>query len=162
MIQIDLEEYINIDYVYCLTYHGIDIQEQDTRDTSNMFECKLNQPQRCSQEILDLANFYLLHHKNPYTIIQKQYSFKSSFSSGIIPLWIELENTDQFASVPQFIDSDDVLVLCKKDDPDIIKRCCHENNWSFHDDEDLRGIESTVIVLYVGNVCKTITQLDYR
>ena len=155
-----IEDKIVIEKLAVITFND----EVNTRfiDTSNMFECKLNQPQRCSQEILDLANFYLLHHKNPYTIIQKQYSFKSSFSSGIIPLWIELENTDKFASVPQFIDSDDVLVLCKKDDPDIIKRCCHENNWSFHDDEDLRGIESTVIVLYVGNVCKTITQLDYR
>ena len=155
----------NIDYIYCLTYRGIDNthepQEQNPNDRSNLFECKLNQPQRCSQEILDLANFYLMHHHNHGdTIIQKQYSFNSSFSTGIIPLWIELESADQFASVSQFIDCDDVIVLCGKDETDIIRRYCQENNWSIHED-DLRGTEATVIVLYVGiggigNSCMTI------
>ena len=103
MIRINKEDYTNIYYIYCLTYGGLDIM-QDTLDNGNVFECKLNQPQRCSQEILDFANFYQMHHHNHGdTIIQKQYSSKSSFSTGIIPLWIELENLDQFSIVSQFI-----------------------------------------------------------
>ena len=165
MIQINLEEDTdipNIDYVYCLTYRGIDntqeSQEQNPRDTGNPFECKLNQPQRCSQEILELANFYQMHHHNHGdTIIHKQYSYESSFSTGMIPLWIELENADQFTILSKFIIGDDVLVLYNEDGCDKIENTCQENNWNcVRYTSVARGSEAKAIVIYVGfeNKCE--------
>ena len=165
MIRINLEgleKHINIDYIYCLTYRGIDIipDTQDSRDTSNAFECKLNQPMRCSHEILEFANFYQMHHHNHGKVmIQKQHICKSPFSTGNIPLWIELEKSDQFSTLAQFIDcdEDDVLVLCTDEsghELDKIKHFCMENNWNFEKHAgNVRGAEANVIVLYVGCYC---------
>ena len=68
LIRINIEDYTNIDYIYCLTYRGIDTMK-DTLGQGDVFECKLYQPQRCSQEILDFANFYQMHHHSHGNVI---------------------------------------------------------------------------------------------
>ena len=152
MIRINIEDYTNIDYIYCLTYRGIDTMK-DALGQGDVFECKLYQPQRCSQEILDFANFYQMHHhSHGNVIIHKHTADKSAFSFDL-PLWVELENSDQLTSLSEVLTCDDVLVLCDEDELDKIESSCQQNNWNFTSSNgNLRGTEAKVVVLYVNQV----------
>ena len=56
-------------------------------------ECNLDQRQRSSQEILDLADYLLMHSADCIPV--RRYSCHNSFCSDI-PLWIEITDPEVF------------------------------------------------------------------
>ena len=87
-----VEMYQNVDYIYCLSciFHdsvGTNFQRIEVNDTT--VTCNLEQRQRSSQQILDLAD-YLNMHSDTYKPMRR-WDSPESFSSHV-PLWIVLAN----------------------------------------------------------------------
>ena len=113
MCQVNLEEDKNVDYIYCLTYTDHDAVQTNFKPlevTETTISCNLDQRQRSSQQILDLAD-YLHMHSDTLDMPIRRWNYGKSFSSDI-PLWVELTNPNSFFD--QFKDrfeSDDVLLI---------------------------------------------------
>jgi len=96
MCKVDLEDNQNVDYIYCLQYSdlfAVKANFQPIEVTDSTVSCNLNQRQRSSQEILDLAD-YLWMHQSKY-LPTLRWTFENSFTSDI-PVWLELCNPNSF------------------------------------------------------------------
>ena len=85
-----------MDYIYCLSYDNLDAVQtncQPLEVTDTIISCNLEQRQRSSQQILDLADYLKMHHSGSVPI--RRWNTGESFSSDI-PLWIELSNPNAF------------------------------------------------------------------
>ena len=81
MCKMNLEEYQNVDYIYCLKYQDPDAVQDNCQAlevTETTVECNLEIRQRSSQELLDLAD-YLWRHCG---YLQKVSQPTSSFHYG--------------------------------------------------------------------------------
>ena len=143
----------SIDYIYCLRYLDIDSVKNNstalgvTTDTTTV-ECNLSQRQRCSQQILDLAD-YLQMHSSSYVL--RKYDSMNSFSSDT-PLWIELSDPKAFFLYFKDFDSENVMlfwdILKKPFNFKDIEDFCHEKEWRCSADENVKGSEASVTILY--------------
>ena len=75
MCKVNLEEYQRVDYIYCLQYHdkqAVKTNFQPLEVTDTTISCNLEQRQRSSQQILDLADYLHMHKSySPYTIYSR-------------------------------------------------------------------------------------------
>ena len=149
MREVDLEDCQNVDYIFCLRYRYFsyfDDYLQPLEVTDTTISCNLEQRQRSSQEILDLADYLLMH--SSYIPIRRWDSPKS-FSSGI-PLWFEFYNCFQFIDYfKDKFESDDVMLI--HHDPsnlNDIKEFCTEQKWRCAKNWNVRGSEASVTILY--------------
>ena len=152
MYKVSLEEVRGVDYIYCLSYHAYDAVRGNflpLEVTNTTVECNLDQRQRSSQQILDLADFIQMHLS--YQPIRK-YKSSSSFSSDI-PLWVELANPKSiFGYFEAMFESNDVMVIWddynKPSNFNDIKEFCGQKNWRFTERLDITGSEASVTILY--------------
>ena len=149
MCQVNLEEDKNVDYTYCLQYLDDDAVQtnfQPLEVTETTISCNLEQRQRSSQQILDLAD-YLWMHSGEWKI--RRWNSPSSFSYDI-PLWVELSNPklcfDYFKD--KFV-SDDVMLIHKNpSNLNEIEEFCREKHWRCTNYLYVRGSEASVTILY--------------
>ena len=154
MCKMNLEEYQNVDYIYCLRYGDSEAVQDNCQAlevTETTVECNLEIRQRSSQEILDLAD-YLQMHYDPYDPIRKNSS--KSFSTKILPLWIELADPNSIFGYLQDKSSDwnDVMLMWdynnKPSNLVELEELCIDKKWRYTEDVNVRGSEASVTILY--------------
>ena len=150
MCQVNLKENLDVDYIYCLSYvysKALQTNSQSLEVTETTISCRLEQRQRSSQQILDLADYLQMHSGN-YAL--RTWNSPSSFSSEILPLWVEHSNlTSLFDYVKGKSESDDVMLIYE--DPsnlDEIEEFCREQHWRCTGFDNVRGSEASVTILY--------------
>ena len=152
MCQLDSEDDLKVDYVYSLDYsdaYSVPKAQKTVKVTETRVECHLDQRQRSSQEILDLAD-YLWMHSNAFP--QRRYPSRMSFSSDI-PLWIELANSDLFFDYFRDKMSNDVMLIWDDQNPpsnlvEIEKFCRKRKRVSSIGSKNVRGSEAQITILY--------------
>ena len=147
MCKVNSEDHQNVDYIYCLRYDGLDAIQtncQPLEVTDTTICCNLEQRQRSSQQILDLAD-YLYMHSNYYPI--RRWNSGKSFSSEI-PLWVQLSNPKSFFDYfKDKFESDDVMLVYYNPRNDI-KEFCAEQKWRCAGRLHVDGSEANVTILY--------------
>ena len=122
MCKVNSEDHQNVDYIYCLPYFdkfaveslayfdydAVETNCQPLEVTDTTISCNLEQRQRSSQQILDLADYLRMHsYYNPI----RRWNSGKSFSSEI-PLWVELSNPKSFFDYfKDKFKSDDVMLI---------------------------------------------------
>ena len=153
MCKANLDENQKVDYIYCLRYldeSAVLTNSQPLEVTDTKICCNLEQRQRSSQQILDLADHLQLHQSYYYPI--RRWNSGKSFSSDI-PLWIELSNPKAFFDYfKDKFESDDVmLILGDENEPsnlNEIEEFCNAQNWRCTEEGNVRGSEASVTILY--------------
>ena len=114
----------------------------------------MEQRQRSSQQILDLAD-YLLIHSNAEII--GRYNFTDSFPSDDIPLWLELSDPRGFRFYFENSEFENVMLFWSTFNTpsnfEDIKEFCRGKTekgkkWEWSTDKNIRGSEATVTILY--------------
>ena len=150
MCKVDLEDNQNVDYIYCLQYSdlfAVKANFQPIEVTDSTVSCNLNQRQRSSQEILDLAD-YLWMHQSKY-LPTLRWNFENSFTSDI-PVWLKLCNPNSFFDYfkDKFVDDDVVLIHNGPHNLNGIKEFCREQKWRCTSRKYVVGSEASVTILY--------------
>ena len=113
MCKVNSEDHQNVDYIYCLAYDdyiAVETNCQPLEVTDTAICCNLEQRQRSSQQILDLADYLWMHQSDYYPI--RRWNSPSSFSSEILPLWVEHSHPKSFFDyVKDKFESDDVMLI---------------------------------------------------
>ena len=139
-----------MDYIYCIDYYdktAVQTNFQPLEVTNTTISCNLDQRQRSSQQILDLADYLKMHSsKGPIP----DWNSPTSFSSDI-PLWVELANPKSFCDY--FIDkfeSNDVMLIYYQNSANLndIKQFCKAKKWRCTGDGNVTGSEASVVILY--------------
>ena len=148
----------NTDYIFSVRYADIDPKTASKgciKVKDDSVECNLDQRQRSSQEILYLLDYCKMHvGETP----MKHFVFKPSFTSGNVPLWIQMESIccDCFIGFTKFFDENfpdfkDVILVApyKSLHHETILEYCREKKWEyfFYSDNDLKGAEASVVIL---------------
>ena len=154
--KVSLEENQNVDYIYSLRYGVLDAVQANFKPlevTETTVECNLNQRQRSSQQILDLADYLLMHYAlylcgHP---LIRRYESSKSFTSDI-PLWIELTNPNSLLEYFDKFESNDIMVIWDNyNEPsnlNDIEGFCLQQNWRCTERNNVRGSEASVTILY--------------
>ena len=152
MYKVNLKVNQSVDYIYCLQYHDDDAVQTNSKPlevTDTTISCNLEQRQRSSQQILDLAD-YLNIHSNNHVI--RNWKYGKSFSSDI-PLWVEL--SDPMSFFDYFKDkfaSDDVMLIwdqyCVPSNLNDVEEFCREQKWRCTKAGNVKGSEASIIILY--------------
>ena len=147
MFKVSLEGDPSVDYIYCLDYIDVKAVQNSFHPievTDTTVSCNLDQRQRSSQQILDLAD-YLNMHSNYF--LMRRYDDSKSFSSEI-PLWIEIANPKSFFECFKFA-SDDVMVIHQRpSNINAIEEFCRLQKWRCTSKINARGSEASVTILY--------------
>ena len=152
MCQVNLKENLDVDYIYCLRYvnsKAVQTNCQPLEVTETSISCNLEQRQRSSQQILDLADYLWMHHQSIFPPIRR-WNSPSSFSSEILPLWVEHSHPKSFFDyVKDKFESDDVMLIYDyPSNLDEIKEFCKEQKWRCTEFMNVRGSEASVTILY--------------
>ena len=117
--------------------------------TETSISCNLGQRQRSSQQILDLADYLQMHKPQNYLPVRR-WNSPSSFSSEILPLWVEHSHPKSFFDyVKDKFESDDVMLIYDyPSNLDEIEDFCKEQKWRCTHWGDVRGSEASVTILY--------------
>ena len=155
MCKMNLEDYQNVDYIYCLRYwdeNAVQDNCQALEVTETTVNCNLELRQRSSQEILDLADYLWMHHYHNNYLIRKNSS--KSFSAKILPLWIELADPNSIFGYLQDKSSDwnDVILMWNKykmpSNLVELEKFCNDKKWRFTPRWNVHGTEASVTILY--------------
>ena len=149
MCQVNLEEDKNVDYIYCLQYRDINAVQTNFKPlevTETTISCNLDQRQRSSQQILDLADYLLMHSGD---LPNRRWNSPSSFSSEI-PLWVEHSNQKSFFDYfkDKFVSDDVMLIHHNPSNLNEIEEFCREKHWRCTSKRNVRGSEASVTILF--------------
>ena len=152
MCKVNSKDHKNVDYIYCLTYrdsNAVQPNFQPLEVTDTKISCNLEQRQRSSQQILDLADYLQMH----YSFLIRRWNSGKSFSSDF-PLWVELSNPICFFDYfKDMFESDDVMLIWRRrwnmpSNFDDIEEFCRVQKWRCIDWGNVRGSEASVTILY--------------
>ena len=151
MCKVNLNENQKVDYMYCLQYNDEKAVQPNSKPlevTDTTISCNLEQRQRSSQQILDLADYLNMHYSYPI----RRWNAGKSFSSDI-PLWVELCNPKSFFDYfKEKFESDDVMLIWddynKPSNLNEIEEFCTEKKWRCTERGNVRGSEASVTILY--------------
>ena len=154
MCKVNAENHQKVDYIYCLSYRddfAVQTNAKPLEVTDTTISCNLEQRQRSSQQILDLAD-YLNIHSSPFPI--RRWNSGKSFSSEI-PLWVQLSNPKAFFDYfKEKFESDDVILMREKkgekkpSNLSDIKEFCTIQKWRCTSECKVTGSEASVTILY--------------
>ena len=151
--QVNLKENLDVDYIYCLRYndaYAVQVNSQLLEVTETTISCNLEQRQRSSQQILDLADYLQMHQSDYHPI--RRWDSPKSFSSDI-PMWIALSHPNSFFDFfKDKFESDDVMLiwqsLNKPSNLNEIEEFCWEQKWRCTESGNVKGSEAFVTILY--------------
>ena len=135
-----------------------DVMEQEgVQQFENAVFCHLRQSFRCSQELLELT-YYFLIHSPPEDELYKQKSFiHLPYSSpGKKPLWLEVPSLEAFIyytnTNQDLKDSNDVMVVYEPDNiKDVIETLteyCSGREWKICPSNSVMGSEAQIVIIY--------------
>ena len=150
--KVNLEDHQKVDYIYCLSYQDSDAVQTNAQNlevTDTTISCNLEQRQRSSQQILDLADYLQMHSKE-FPI--RRWNSAKSFSSEI-PLWVQLSKPKYFFDyIKDKFEYDDVMLiwqsLNKPSNLNDLEEFCREQKWRCTESGNVRGSEASVTILY--------------
>ena len=147
--KVNLDENQRVDYIYSLRYldsEAVQPNSQPLEVTDTTISCNLEQRQRSSQQILDLADYLYMH--SDWSPIRRWNSGKS-FSSDI-PLWVELSNPKAFFDYfkDKFETDDVMLIYYKPSNLNEFEEFCKDQKWRCTSDVNVIGSEASVTILY--------------
>ena len=153
MCKVYSEDNPKVDYIYCLRYidsKAVQTNAQPLEVTDTTICCNLEQRQRSSQQILDLADYLQIHYY--YSAPIRRWNSGKSFSSEI-PLWVQLSNPKSFFDYfKDKYESDDVMLIWDNwNNPsnlNDIEEFCREQKWRCTKDRNVTGSEASVTILY--------------
>ena len=151
MCKVNSKDHQKVDYIYCLKYNddkAVQTNAKALEVTDSAITCNLEQRQRSSQQILDLADYLQMHYSYPI----RRWNSGKSFSSDI-PLWVQLSNPKSlFDYFKDKFDSDDVMLIWDDDNKPSnlkgIEEFCRKQKWRCTEDLYVRGSEASVTILY--------------
>ena len=151
-VSLEEDRNVNVDYIHCIRYDSdryVRTNFKPLEVTETSIECNLDQKQRSSQQILDLADYFQQHQRYRQPIIHKS---SSSFTSDT-PLWIEFTNPYVFFDyLKAKFESNDVMVIWdpnnKPSNFNDIEEFCLQQNWRCTESFNVRGSEASVTILY--------------
>ena len=140
-----------MDYIYCLSYDNLDAVQtncQPLEVTDTIISCNLEQRQRSSQQILDLADYLRMQASFPI----RRWNSGKSFSSDI-PLWIQLTTPKSFFDYfkDKFKSNDIMLIWHDQNEPsnlNDIETFCRVQKWRCTSRLNVTGSEASVTILY--------------
>ena len=139
-----------MDYIFCIDYYdekAVQPNFHPLEVTDTTISCNLDQRQRCSQQILDLADYLQLQaYEGPI----RRWNSQKSFTSDI-PLWVELVNPKSFCDYfKDKFEFDDVMLIHNYQTSILndIKEFCRERKWRCTCDGNVTGSEASVVILY--------------
>ena len=136
-----------------------DVMDQEgVHEFKNVIFCHLRKSFRCTQELLSLA-YYMLMHAAPEEKMYKSKSFYHHFpmvTSGKIPIWLEVESLAGFIKYAstdlELKDAKDVMVIYDtenvKDVIDTLKNYCSERKWRQCLSTSVTGSEASTVIIY--------------
>ena len=156
----------NVDHIFCLRYsdmravetnfqpfeYQFEFRFQPLEVTDTIVSCNLNQRQRSSQQILDLADYLEMHRSYIYNAIRR-WDSAMSFSSTI-PIWVEIAISKSFFAYFKdiFESNDDVMLIWnynnKPSNWNKIQQFCREQKWRCTASGNVQGSEASVTILY--------------
>ena len=134
------------------------MEQQGVHQSKNVIFCHLRKSFRCTQELLSLA-YYMLMHAAPEEKMYKSKSFYHHFpmvTSGKIPIWLEIESLAGFIKYAntdlELKDAKDVMVIYDtenvKDVIDTLKNYCSERKWRQCLSTSVTGSEASTVIIY--------------
>ena len=153
MYKVNSEDNPKVDYIYCLKYSdskAVETNFQPVEVTDTTISCNLEQRQRSSQQILDLADYLWIHYSDDFPI--RRWNSGKSFSSDI-PLWVELTNPKSFFDYfKDKLKSDDVMLIYFAypfpHNLNDIEEFCREQKWRCTNHLNVKGSEASFTILY--------------
>ena len=147
MCEVNSEDHQNVDYIHSLSYddsNAVQTNSQPLEVTQTTISCNLEQRQRSSQQILDLADYLQMH----YSYLIRRWNSGKSFA-GNIPLWVELSYPKSFLDYfKNKFESEDVMLIHFRPIPKQIKGFCRRRKWRCTQAGNVRGSEASVTILY--------------
>ena len=157
MCKVNLDENQKVDYIYSLTYFdkkAVQPNSQPLEVTDTTISCNLEQRQRSSQQILDLADYLNMHSGSLFSKPMRRRNSGKSFSSDI-PIWVELSYPKSFFDYfKDKFESDDVMLIhmypsnCNE-----IEEFSTERKWRCTFYGNVTGSEASVTILYDLDYC---------
>jgi len=148
---VNLDENQHIDYIYSLRYGDSEAVQPKSKplEVTDTIFCNLDQRQRSSQQILDLADYLKMHSGSLFSYPIRRWISGKSFSADI-PLWVELSNSKSFFDYfKDKFESDDVMLLhYNPSNLNEIEEFCREQNWRCTSRGNVTGSEASVTILY--------------
>ena len=87
-----------IDYVRCMNYFAQPSDDDDDPmnvqfdQFENNIQCFLQQPQRSSEEILELIRYFLMHRRDSGVLFKGFYMKSKQFFTSEVSTWIHFED----------------------------------------------------------------------
>ena len=123
-----------------------------TLENSNTLVCVLDKRLRCSNEIIALVFYLLVHSKNNSTLKSFEHSLGSF--NGDVPIWLDVEDVEDFIDFthtnPVFTKS--VMVIYDPNDDEFslqpVMKLCMDKKWSCQPYLSIVGSEASTVFLY--------------
>ena len=138
------------DYQDIMEQQGVDVFE-------NTVFCHLRKSFRCTQELLSLT-YYMLMHSPPEEQLYKQKSFVHlpESISGKKPLWLEASSLEAFLKYTDtnedLKDATDVMVIYEPDNiKDVIQKLrahCLRRKWKVCPSTSVMGSEASIVIIF--------------
>ena len=121
-------------------------------DNSNTLICVLDKRLRCSNEIIALVFYLMIHSKDNSTLKSFEHSL-DSFNGGV-PIWLDVENVEDFVHFANTnpVISKSVMVIYDPKDDDFslqpVVKLCLEKKWDCHPCTSIVGSEAQTVFLF--------------
>ena len=126
-----------------------------TLENSNTLVCVLDKRLRCSNEIIALTFYMMIHSKNTSSLKSFEHSLDSF--NGDVPVWLDLEDVEDFVNFAEKTYHDgsnpeSVMVIYDPNDDQFslqpLMKYCLEKEWPCHPYTSIVGSEATTVFLY--------------
>ena len=123
-----------------------------TLENSNTLVCVLDKRLRCSNEIIALIFYLMIHSKDNSSLKSFEHSLDSF--NGDVPIWLDVEDVEDFIYFANTnpIETESVMVIYDPKDDDFllqpVTKLCSEKKWPCHPCTSIVGSEATTVFLY--------------
>ena len=135
-----------------------DVMElEGVQEHENTVFCHLRQSFRCSQELLELTYYFLIHSPHDDKLYKQKSFIHLPYSSpGKKPLWLEVPSLEAFIyytnTNQDLKDSNDVMVVYEPDNiKDVIETLteyCSGREWKICPSHSVMGSEAQIVIIY--------------
>ena len=127
-------------------------------DNSNTLICVLDKRLRCSNEIIALAFYLMIHSKNSSSLKSFEHSLDSF--NGDVPVWLDLEDVEDFINFAKNtyhdgsnpVTAEGVMVIYDPNDNHFslqpLVKYCLDKEWPCHPCTSIVGSEALTVILY--------------
>ena len=127
-------------------------------ENSNTLICVLDKRLRCSNEIIALVFYLMIHSKNSSSLKSFEHSLDSF--NGDVPVWLDLEDVEDFINFAKNtyhdgsnpVTAESVMVIYDPNDNQFslqpLVKYCLDKEWPCHPCTSIVGSEALTVILY--------------